>query len=910
MEFQLQVQVEGKNEFIDLFPDENISLDLSFAEIQDITKKNSAFTKEFNVPGSKNNNYIFNYFFDFNSTPLDWFPQRKFEAQILYNGYIILEGYVRLNNVSIDKVNKTYNITFYNGVGDVAANIGDKFLRELDLSYLGHPFVPEVYLESQLDWNLFPLTGTTDYSYQNGKTFWGLYNIGYNYTASLSAITSNYQGTSNTNIPINSGVKTITTNIALPFLVGETIRLTNPATNNFIQGFIETINGTSISFVPNLGLGTGTYNVWNIERILPEGQQITDPLTTPLIAFQQPNIPNYFSFSGTPIRNYYFKPSIQVKELYEQIFNQAGYFVDSNFFNTNYFERFYLPLKFLDETIYTKGALQPCYTFEFSANTPNSGVTCDNGFFSADTTSIYIPSQYQGIYTFRVYVELDLDFVACPTTGVYYLDLDVNGTLYTVASQVACDEFPGTYRVRLGGDITLNLNGATTLTIVPPSTTGSYYLFGFQVVNAQRYIVGNFDYAAEFPDNDYKQIDFITSVNKLFNLVVVPHPSKQKTLIVEPINEYIGKGKILDWTDKIDWDSPIQINPTTNILNGTLNMNFKLDKDSGNQQFNIASNRVFGTFQKLLNQDYKDQKIDFNVIFGSPVDSPLNNASNDALTICNMAAIKNEEVRGSSIQKYNPYRILPRIVFRGPVIPNLNWGENSLPQYQSWWAENQQISYWQEVSRFTTYPFALSGFSQYINWNSEDTTDTIQSHFPTMPDLYNVYYSDYIDDITSVDNKIVSAKIYLTPWEIKNLRFDEKIIIKNGYYRINKITGFSLTEPGLCNIELIKLTRDYETRGVKYYDLINCASGGTDYHTNSDLNYNLYAYVGNYVNIFTGSTTAYTSIGCFQVVEGSFNENYTYEPIFIGSGYTASSVGVYSDCGCSGSTAFDIIQQV
>jgi hypothetical protein len=109
---------------------------------------------------------------------------------------------------------------------------------------------------------------------------------------------------------------------------------------------------------------------------------------------------------------------------------------------------------------------------------------------------------------------------------------------------------------------------------------------------------------------------------------------------------------------------------------------------------------------------------------------------------------------------------------------------------------------------------------------------------------------------------------------------------------------------------LIKLTRDYTSHSVKYYDLINCNTGGTNYHTTSDLNYNMYAYVGNYVNIYTGSTTAYTSIGCFQVVEGQPNANYDYEPIFIGSGYTNTSVNVYDNCGCSGRTAFDIVQQV
>jgi hypothetical protein len=907
MGLQIRCYVNGNQEYIELYGNENIEMEVAFAEIQDITKKNSAFTKEFKVPGTKNNNFIFNYFFDINSVYLNWNPKKKFEADLIYDGYELYNGYIRMNNVSINKLEKVYSITFYSEVGDVAANIGDKFLRELDLSHLSHPFTPEVYLQSQMDWNLFPLTGTTNYSYQNGKTMWGLYNIGYNYVNNLSGITSYYQGTSNSSVSINSGSKTITTNIPLPFLPGETIRLTSA--QNFIQGTVDSCVGFIITFTPNLGLGTGTFTSWTISRVLGNGEVIPDPTSTPILNFQSPNIPNYMSFSGTPVRNYYFKPSIQVKELYEQIFQQAGYFVESNFFQTNYFERFYLPLKFLDETVYTKGGVEPCYTFEWSANTPNSGVTCDNGFFSANTTSIQVPLTYAGNYTFTIFVETELTFNPCPSYSTFDLNLDVNGTIYTVASTPDCDEYPGTYWVGLGGSITLDLTGTSVLTIVPPNTVR---LVRFQISSAPRFIVGNFDYSAEFPDNDYKQIDFITSINKLFNLVVIPDPIKPKTLIVEPIIDYIGKGEILDWTSKVDFDSTITLSPTNNVLNGTLDYNFKLDKDYGNQQFNIASNRVFGSYKKLLNQDYKDSTTVILPMLGSPTDIGLNNQVSPQLTISNMAAVKNQEKNGTTIQLYNPYRILPRLVFRGPVLPNANWALPAISGNtpQTWWAETTQISYWQEVSRFTTYPFAYSGFSHYINWNAEDTPDNVQQSFPTMEDMFDVYYSEYIDDIISTENKIVQVKIYLTPWEVANLRFDEKIIIKNAYYRINKITDLTLIEPGLCNIELIKLTRDYTSHAVKYYDLINCNTGGTDYHTTSDLNYNMYAYVGNYVNIFTGSTTAYTSVGCFQVVEGTPNSNYDYEQVFIGSGYTSSEIGVYSDCGCSATTAFNIIQQV
>ena len=914
MDYQLRVFVDGNEEYIELFPDETITIDLSFAEVQDITKKNSAFTKEFNVPGSKNNNYIFNYFFDFNQVPLDFTPTRKFEAEILYNGYLIASGYIRLNNVSILKLNKTYNITFYNGVGDVAANIGDKFMSQLNLDHLSHPFTPDTYLQSQIDYNLFPLTGTTNYSYQNGKTFWGLFNIGYNYVDSLSGVSSYYAGTSTTSMAISSGLKTFTTTTALPFIPGDLIRVTNTATGHYMQGIVSSVNGTTISFTPNLGLGSGTYTSWAVSIQSVQGQAINDPNTTPLLQFQNSNIPNYMSFSGTPVRNYYFKPSIQIKELYEQIFNQADYFIESNFFNTSYFERYYLPLKFLDETIYTKGAVQPCYTYSGNVENPgivnpSTGVTCNNFSFSSTTTNFTIPADYAGVYTVRVSVNYSF-------FSDFGLDANLQGNI--IVNGVGTQIIYVNYDSSSSGDdnrtvdYTFNLTGNTTIGL-EFNTFGDMTVtsYSFEIFAAPRFILGNFNYANEFPPNDFKQIDFITSVNKMFNFICIPHPTKQKTIIVEPIIDYIGKGRVLDWTDKIDWDSNVNVAPTTNILNGTLNFNFKLDKDFANQQFNISSNRVFGTYELQLNQDYKDNKIDFNTIFGSPIDTTLNNNNLPALTISNLATIKTNEVNGESIQKFNPYKILPRIIFRGVVLPNENWGQGagSGPDAQYWWAENNRIDTWQETNRFTTYPFSYTGFSHYINWNSGDVFSPIESTFPEQQDMYDIYYYDYVSDITSPENKIISAKIYLTPYEVADLEYNEKILIKNSYFRINKIKGYNLTEPSLCDIELIKLTKDYTPHPVQYYDLISC-SGGTNYHTTSDLNYNMYAYIGNYVKLYTGSTTNYNSIGCFEVQLGSPNSSYDYNQVFIGSGYTENGgVNIYDFCGCVGRTNMFVVQE-
>lgn len=917
MGLQIRCYVEGNQEFIELYGNEDIDLEISFAEIQDITKKNSAYTKEFKVPGSKNNNYIFNYFFDINSVYLNWNPKKKFEADLIYDGYEIYNGYIRLNSVTVDKLEKVYSITFYNGVGDVAANIGDKLMRNLDLSDINHPMNDNVYLQSQVDPNLFTLTASTNYSYQNGKTFWGLYNIGYLYTQDTANLKAFYNSSSTTNLSIEGGNKTLTiTPASTPWSAGDAIRLTH-STTRWMEGKVvsyDRVSGTMV-FNPEVGLGTGTHNSWTADLVIPAGTSINDIYFSPYLIWSAAT-PGYFSYSGTGVPFVYMKPAIQVKELYSQIFNQAGYLIDSDFFNTSYFEKIYLPLKF-SEDIYTLQAVQPCYTY--TANTANlgfglipaTGTTCNNFSWTGNSFGFTIPSGYSGNYTF----EVTLDYCSTNDPNIsgnpnIKLELFINGSFESIIEE----DFRGAGCWVSTTQFSYNVpNASTDIGIFLSTTLSTANTFTFKIISAPKFNPANFDYALEFPEKEFKQIDFITSVNRMFNLVCIPSPTKPKTIIIEPIIDYIGKGEILDWTEKIDWDSPYSLSPTTDLLNGTLNYNLKLDKDNPNQTFNQINNRIFGTEQIKLNQDYKNNDINFDYIFGSPIDVSMNNPVAPYTTFQGIYTVKQETDKDNTRLKILPYKALPRLVFRGLVYPNDNYSNfntnpNQISAEKYYLASYPQYN-WQEINRYTTYPFFYSGFSHYLNFRAEDTQDARESHFPQAEDLYDIYYFDYIDDLTSTDNKIFNAKIYLTPWEVAGLTFNEKILIKNSYFRVNKISNVSLLQPGIANIELIKLTKDYTSHAVKYFDLINC-TGGTNYHTTSDLNYNIYAYVGNYVNIYSGSSTSYSSIGCFQVLEGQPNSNYDYQQIFIGSGYTNNNVNVFTNCGCSAKTAFDIVQQI
>ena len=916
---QIRTTVNGKNIFLDLYQNEPVLLNMSFAELQDITKKNSNFSQTFSLPGSKKNNQVFNFFYDLNAIPTDFNPNNKFDASLLWDGYEIMYGNIRLNSVAIDKGEIVYSVSFYNQIGDLMSNIGDKFLFDLDLNYLNHPYSEDVILYSNLDPNLFSLTGATDYSYQNGKTMWGLYNIGYEYIS------------------------------------GNTV---NSGTTPLVQ-FSQT-NPTTLQYTP-----------------------------------QAPN----FDFTGSPVHDYYFKPSIQIRELYSAVVREAGYEIDSSFFDTSYFKRFYMPLKFVDESIYSRNAIQACYTYnnqsipvDFGYNTytnPSSGITCNSLGWTATTTSFNIPAEFAGTYQFRFTftvvprVECDFDTSTFPYLYFFFDDGTTTETLYPYTT--FCDATAQQVSI----ERSFIVSGNSQLEFYFQGDYIDISGFTSQIINGPRFIPNGsiINYDIEFPPNDYSQIDFITSVNKYFNLIVVPNTDYPKKLKIEPIIDYVGKGGILDWTTKVDANSIQNLYPTSSLLNGTLQFEFKLDQDYANQDFKSQTNRIFGTDKFQLGLDYKDTLTKFEYLFSSPIDITVSNSYVPLITLSSMSKVKTIDNQGQSLQTFVPFKILPKMVFRGLTLPNDNYGfiagsgttattlctsgityttnlagrplfyndcngvqqvyygsvvgSNVLPgcanpntlyypyvlfpvptltitntgvscnnvipsQYQYWYMNELQQDRWTNINRFTTYPFNYNNFSHYTNFRGEDKTNITPSEFTFInDDLYNIYYQDYIEDITSEENKIYSTKIYLYPNDIQSLNWDEKILINNTYFRINKITNWNALEPAICDIELVKLTKDYTPHPVLYYDLIPCSSGAT-LHSNSDLNYNLYAYAGTYVKLYDD---ALSYLGCYAVSIGEYDPLDTYNHYYIGSGYTSVNVGAYADCGCSGRTPFIVVQE-
>ncbi len=128
------------NDKLDLFPDENITVNSSIADTQDITKNTTDFTKTFTVPASDINNRTFKHYYD---ARID----NAFDARIKVSGRIELDGIPfrtgkwRLSKVSVKSGHPSaYTINFWGNLVDLETKLRKDKLIDLDLTAFDHDY--------------------------------------------------------------------------------------------------------------------------------------------------------------------------------------------------------------------------------------------------------------------------------------------------------------------------------------------------------------------------------------------------------------------------------------------------------------------------------------------------------------------------------------------------------------------------------------------------------------------------------------------------------------------------------------------------------------------------------------------------------------------------------------------------
>jgi hypothetical protein len=97
-----------------------------------------------------------------------------------------------------------------------------------------------------------------------------------------------------------------------------------------------------------------------------------------------------------------------------------------------------------------------------------------------------------------------------------------------------------------------------------------------------------------FGTSGIKLVDFISGMQKKFNLVIYPNNTKPNEFIVETFNNWYNKGERKDFNKYINLDDKIEVIPANNFAVNKLNFGDTLDQDYISQQFAKGANREYG----------------------------------------------------------------------------------------------------------------------------------------------------------------------------------------------------------------------------------------------------------------------------------------------------------------------------
>jgi len=160
MDRQVKVFIEGRA--LDLFNDEQIQVSTSIQNVTDISKTHTDMSQSFTVPGTSNNNQVFEHFYE-NSVDgsLDYGLRR--------DGYIEIDlTTFRKGRISLEKATvingrvQDYTITFYGELVSLKDKFGDDKLKDLDYSAYEH------------DWTLDEIVDRIDGTYADPDVAWPL----------------------------------------------------------------------------------------------------------------------------------------------------------------------------------------------------------------------------------------------------------------------------------------------------------------------------------------------------------------------------------------------------------------------------------------------------------------------------------------------------------------------------------------------------------------------------------------------------------------------------------------------------------------------------------------------------------------------------------------------------------------
>jgi uncharacterized protein (TIGR02145 family) len=778
---------------LDIYSDFTNNITYAIDDLLNLDSKATSFTKTIIIPGTTINNRLFGNIFEFansnfsvsnNNVFYDFNASKSARARIDVNGLQVLKGVLRLLKIVHDNENIEYEVAIFGELGGLVSAIGNKKLENIDLSKYNHTWNADYITDT---WNpIYIINYTNTYQIYSSKTIYLLYD----------KVRSLQKGDTITISGTISNNKIFTIRYISYGLTGTSIGV-NEST------IAELSTGLTITKM-NTGLGIGyTYpliNYGNVTFNVPAASQT----------------PTYLKYRDWQYEA--FRPAIYVKEYIDQILNSAGYTYKSSFFETNFFKRLIVPNN--DANLFKIGE---SYYIDADASGNLSGGLVDSRpgqIYNAGSSYTY---QHQGIYQLTIpFTNTSLNDFSYSSNTYYYTASTARNLSYRI-NIIGLWTRSGNYDVlylrvlknnvviqqlELGKSTfsnTLEFNLDTKNT---DNIKCELYFAWNKITSTQTYTYNyTIDYSVEFfvepnpkgfvpysygqtinmnnaiPRN-IQQRDFLTSIMKMFNLMITEDKYKEKHLIIEPDITFYNTDRTtyLDWSNKVDRSKPITITPMSEANSRYYEFKYKDDSDYFNDKYKKKFNESYGSRQYDNQLEFAKDTQKVELIFSPSV----------------LEGQANEDKIWTSIYKDNnglEDRTAHNI--RIMQVKKIT-GVNSWNILNSSSAVKTGLTEYLYAGHFNDPDYPTSD----LNWGAtrELYFSIIQASLQN--NLFNGFYSSYMAEITDKDSRLVSCTMKLTDIDMFNLDWRRFIFIDGVIYRLKKIIDWS--DDNLCKVELLR----------------------------------------------------------------------------------------------------------
>ena len=603
--------------------------------------------------------------------------------------------------------------------------------------------------------------------------------------------------------------------------------------------------------------------------------------------------------SGSRMGLQQWQPAIKAKSVVDVMFEQAGYnyvsdFITDDVLDTSPFKNLFLMPKSNEELgPVLSGSIDNTFLAVYSSDDSFPGVPTNSyAIYTAsydselsDPSNNYETSPQPkytaptaGTYTLNAQVELTDCAPTGPGSGVVAtLEVQVFnqfGTLINIlsmGSRVFTNTFPAANATIGGSRIFSMAEGDFLLPKIEffnYNTTYNGQAFSavsgsdtfLQMTVAPSVYTGTTVKMNEQFNGDTKTSDILKGFIEQFNLILTPEYGTEKTIRIETFDTWMQQGEVVDWTQKYDTAKRISIKHPISEQNKTLQIGNAEDEDRFSKLAkDNEPNLQYGTIQVVSSNEVPigTRKITTYfapTIVGSLIQSgsvteegqPTFNLSGNSMFIPHLYKF--------SGNKQETFAFKPRLGYKldnisaGPCVDNVFYFGDLGGTLYSASAYSTLANISALTSSTDTPIYNLHFDTQYPDYTA--VGGTFQQNESRSLSNYETYWNNYIQGLYWDEARKLTLDLQFNPEEYKDIKLNNIIVIKNQRYRINKITGFNITYPDVCKVELLKEYPVYNdvtkyesdlTDDVYYYVIRDCDGGGS---------------VG--TTIPTGSTSAFT----------------------------------------------------